>query len=101
MNFVIGALISLSCNDTSDSVHTRLMLAFVVTTTSMGLLMLLMLTIFITVVIFMTKVKAKLHAELRQVKMNVLYDEIGLPPSIDSSIAKNIAYDCINLQKDK
>ena len=61
----------------------------------MGLIILIMLSVFIIILVAMNKVKAKLHAELRQVKANVLYDEIGMPPSIDSSIAKNIAYDCV------
>lgn len=54
-----------------------------------------MLTIFVTVIVIMARMKAKLQTELRQVKSksNVLYDEIGLPPLIDTSIAKNIAYD--------
>ena len=66
--------------------------ALVATVASLGLIILI---IFITVVVVMTRTKTKLLTELRQVKSNVLYDEIGLPPSIDSSIAKNIAYDSV------
>lgn len=70
-------------------------LTLVATITSLGLIIFIMLTIFITVIVIMARMKAKLQTELRQVKSNVLYDEIGLPPSIDSSLAKNIAYDCV------
>ena len=83
----------LSHNNTSPI--TGVTLALVATIASLGLIMLVMLTTFITVIVMMARMKAKLQAELRQVKTNVLYDEIGLPPSIDTSVAKNIAYDCV------
>ena len=76
---------------------TGVTLALVATIASLGLIIFIMLTIFITVIVIMTRMKAKLQAALRQVKTNdiVLYDEIGLPPSTDTSVAKNIAYDCV------
>lgn len=74
---------------------TGLILALVAITVSLGLILFIMLTIFIIVIVIMARMKAKLQTELRQVKANVLYDEIELPPLVDSSIAKNIAYDCV------
>jgi hypothetical protein len=79
----------------SHSGVTGLTLALVATIVSLALIIFIMLTVFIIVIVIMARIKAKLQTELRQVKTNVLYDEIELPPLVDSSIAKNIAYDCV------
>ena len=86
---------SVSLSHSNTGGVTGLTQALVATVACLGLIIFIMLIIFITVVVVMARTKTKLLTELRQVKSNVLYDEIGLPPSIDSSIAKNIAYDSV------
>ena len=74
---------------------TGLTLALVATIVSLGSILFIMLIIFIIVIVIMARMKTKLQTQLRQVKANVLYDEIELPPLVDSSMDKNIAYDCV------
>ena len=57
----------------------------------MGLLLVAISATFIIITFILIRAKSKVQVELKRCKASVIYDEVGIPPSvIDSN--KNIAY---------